>query len=244
MVSVSAPVIAAGVGAAGSLASGVIGAGAASDAADQQAQAAQEAAANQMAMFNKEQENLKPFMQFGQAGQSALGSLLGLNKGENPLSSLLLKPFNPTMQDLESTPGYQFTLDQGLKGTQNSYAAQGLARSGAAMKGAAQYSEGLAESTYQQQFSNYLSQNQQIYNMLGGVVQTGLGAATNTANMGMQAASQASNYLTSGAAASAAGTIGSANALSAGIGGIGSAVQNYAMMSMLPNMFGTGSQHA
>ena len=38
-------------------------------------------------------------------------------------------PFAPTMAQLASTPGYQFTLDQGLKATQNAYAAQGLAGS-------------------------------------------------------------------------------------------------------------------
>lgn len=58
---------------------------------------------------------------------------------------------------LEATPGYQFTLDQGLKATQNGFAAQGLASSGAAMKGAATFATGLADSTYQQQLNNYLT---------------------------------------------------------------------------------------
>lgn len=67
--------------------------------------------------------------------------------------------FNPS--DLADTPGYQFALDQGLKATQNGYAAQGLGSSGAAMKGAANYAEGLASTTYQQQYQNALGSYQE-----------------------------------------------------------------------------------
>lgn len=53
------------------------------------------------------------------------------------------------MQDtLNNLPGYQFTLNQGLKSTQSGYAARGLADSGAALKGAANYATGLAQSNY------------------------------------------------------------------------------------------------
>jgi hypothetical protein len=54
-------------------------------------------------------------------------------------------------QTLENTPGYQFTLGQGLESTQNSAAARGLGSSGAALKGAATYATGLADQTYQNQ---------------------------------------------------------------------------------------------
>ena len=52
---------------------------------------------------------------------------------------------------LQSTPGYQFTLDQGLKAAQNNATAQGLGVSGAAMKAASTYTSGLADQTYQNQ---------------------------------------------------------------------------------------------
>lgn len=231
--------IAAGIGAAGSIGSALIGSSAASSAADEQLQAAQLASQTTMSMFNTEQKNLAPFMNAGTSALSALQGLTGTDAGGNGMGALT-QPFQPTMQQLESTPGYQFTLQQGQQATQNSYAAQGLGQSGAAQKGAAQYAENLASTTYQQQFSNYLSQNQQIYNMLGGLVQTGEGAATNTANMGMQATAQSNNYLTSGAAAGAAGTIGSANALAGGISGATGALGNYALLSQLSGMYGSG----
>ena len=68
-----------------------------------------------------------------------------------------------TQDQLEKTPGYQFTLNQGLKSVQSSAAARGLGVSGAALKGAATYATGLASSNYQQQFNNQqqLFQNQQ-----------------------------------------------------------------------------------
>lgn len=96
----------------------------------------------------------------------------------------------------------------------------------------------------QTQFGDTLAQQLQHYNMLGGLTNLGESASAMVANMGMQAQTSANNYLTSGAAAVAAGQVGSANAAIGGINGLGGAVQNYAYMSqMFPssgaNMFGT-----
>lgn len=66
-------------------------------------------------------------------------------------------PAQMTQAQLEATPGYQFNLSQGLAATQNSAAARGLGVSGAALKGAATFATGLADSTYQQQFNNQLA---------------------------------------------------------------------------------------
>ncbi len=81
---------------------------------------------------------------------------------------------------LSQTPGYQFALDQGLKATQNGFAAQGLASSGAAMKGGAQFAEGLASQTYNQQLQNYLA------NYNAGIA--GVGANVNAAGANVNAA--------------------------------------------------------
>lgn len=58
---------------------------------------------------------------------------------------------------LQATPGYQFTLNQGLQATKSQLSAMGLADSGSAIKGAAQYAEGLAGTTYQGIVSNYIN---------------------------------------------------------------------------------------
>ncbi len=64
----------------------------------------------------------------------------------------------PTEAQIEATPGYQFNQTQGQEGVQNSAAARGLSSSGAALKGAATFASGLADSTYQNQYQDALSQ--------------------------------------------------------------------------------------
>jgi hypothetical protein len=242
MPSVSVPVAIAGagaLGAAGSVASSVIGANAAESAAKTQANAADQAAQMQLAEFNQTQSNLAPFVA---GGKSAFSNLLGLTgngpggQGVGPLT----QPFNPTMAQLAQTPGYQFTLGQGELGVQNSFAAQGLGSSGAALKGGVNYAEGLASTTYQQQFQNYLQQNQQIYSMLGGLSNIGSNAAAMTGTQGLTATGNAGQFLTAGAAAGAAGQIGAANAIGGGISGITGAGSNTALLLALNQggMFG------
>lgn len=136
-------------------------------------------------------------------------------------------PGNMTQADLEATPGYQFTLNQGLKSTQSAAAARGLGVSGASLKGAAQYATGLADKTYldqfnvrQQQFQDYLNLNtgQQgnitnQFNRLNAIATLGENAAAQTGTQGTALANQAGNYLNQAGLASAAGITGVSNAL-------------------------------
>ena len=91
------------IGGLGSLAGGLLGSGAAQNAAQEQYQAAMNAAKMQQGMYNQTQQNLLPYMQGGQTGMNML-------TGEMPY---LTQGFNPTMQELESMPGYQFQRQQG-----------------------------------------------------------------------------------------------------------------------------------
>jgi hypothetical protein len=81
----------------------------------------------------------------------------------------------PTQAQLEATPGYQFTLQQGLESTQNSAAARGLGNSGAALKGAATYATGLANQTYQNQFQDMNTVAQGYQNNATGDINQGSG---------------------------------------------------------------------
>lgn len=208
----------------GGVASGVVGGISAGNAASAQQHAADQALDFQKKIFNQNQANIAPYINAGGPAMGSLQLLTGTNPGGNPLMSPLTQPFTPTMQSLEQTPGYQFTKEQGLQATQNSYAAQGLGTSGAALKGAAQYSEGLAANTYQQQFQNYLQGQQQIYNMISGIAGTGASAAVGMAPQSVQSGANAGNALLAGGQASAAGSIGIGNAIT---GGINSATQGY-----------------
>lgn len=218
--------IAGGVSAATSIAGAAMSSSAAKSAAETQAAAANRAADLQNAQFEKVRSDLHPYIEAGAMALPKLEELTGTNPGGNPLTARLTRPFQPTMDELAQTPGYQFALDQGLKATQNSYAAKGLGQSGAAMKGAADYAEGLAGTTYQQQFQNYLGQNSQIYNMIGGLSGSGQNAAAGLGSLSLNNTS-ATNALSIGAAnASAAGQVASGNAWGNALNSIGAVVNS------------------
>lgn len=80
--------------------------------------------------------------------------------------------FNPTQDQLNSLPGYQFELGQGQQAAANSAAAKGLGVSGAALKSAAQYGQGLASTDlntyYNQWMGNLANQETEFGNNLTG----------------------------------------------------------------------------
>jgi hypothetical protein len=211
-----------GIGAAATVAGSAISSSASKSAANTQAQAAEDAAHLQNDQFNQTQANLSPFIQLGSGNINSLQSALN-----NPIFNQQFSA--PTEAQAQQTPGYQFTLNQGLKSVQNSAAARGLGSSGAAMKGASSYATGLADSTYNDVFNRALSTFNTNYgnassnvNRLAGVVGSGQNAAAGLGALGAQTAGNIGNTIQGGANASAAGTIGSANAISNGLNGIGS----------------------
>lgn len=153
----------------------------------------------------------------------------------NPTNAPLTAPF--TAASLPYTPGYQFTLNQGLKSTQNSYAAEGLGSSGAALKGAADYATGQAGNTYNQQFANYLTQNQQIANMLLSGGQIGATAAETMAGIYGNAGNAALGGAVTTGQGIASSTAGIGNALAGGAAGVanslGGSLLQYALLSKL-----------
>jgi hypothetical protein len=218
---------AAAVGAVGS----TVAAGASKSAANTQAQAAEDAAHLQNDQWNQTQANLAPYMNLGTSNINALQTAL-----TNPM---LTKQFTaPSEGDAYASPGYQFTLNQGLKSVQNSAAARGLGVSGAALKGAASYTTGLADSTYNDVFNralqtfntNYSSAANNV-NRLQSVVGNGQNAAATNGSLGATAVGNIGNTLTSGANAQAAGTVGSANALASGLNGVGNSALTYGLMT-------------
>lgn len=232
------------VGAGASLASGAMQSNAAQSAASTQASAANAANAQQASEFAQTEQNLAPFISTGQNALGQLANLTGTAPGGNPLTAPLTKPFTP--QDLTGTPGYKFTLQQGLEAVQNAFAAQGLGSSGVALKGATNFAEGLAGTTYNQQLANYLNQNQQIYNMLQTQAGSGQNAAAGLGALGQQNVNAQTALSTSGAAAQAAGTVGSANAIAGSLGSLSGTANTAALLMGFNNsgMFGPGTSGA
>ena len=239
-----------GVSAAAGLAGAAISGSAAQSAAQTQANAATTASNNSLAQYYQTRSDLLPFQT---AGQTDLSNYQ--NYVSNP-NNLTFNPvggstFSPTEASLESTPGYQFDLSQGLQSTQNANAAQGLGVSGAALKGAAQYATGLANNTLMSQdqiFNSNLTNQQSVFqqNLTNNTqpsltgAQLGENAAATTGAQGLTATGNANNYLTSGAAATAAGTVGSANALTSGLSSAAASPTNYLLLNSLLGGAGSG----
>ncbi|MDR3415028.1 MAG: hypothetical protein P4L83_02485 [Nevskia sp.] len=196
---------------------------AASDAASTQANAETNAANISSQNQAQIRSDLSGYRDLGDYAGSALVNAL-------PWVS---SPTDMSESNLSNLPGYQFELDQGLKSTQNAAAARGLGVSGAALKGAASYATGLADSNWQNYFNADQTNKTNTYNKLLGVTSLGENAAAQTGNLATANTANTINSLTSAANASAAGTVGSANAISSGLSNVGGSAMNYLMLNKL-----------
>lgn len=204
--------------AAAVLGAGALGAGAsiwgANKAAGVQTAATQAATQAQLSMFNTAKGELQPTITAGQNQLAGLSNWIDPNDASSPLNALmkLVTPGANMSETLAQTPGFQFTEDRGLRAVNNALAARGLAGSGgAAAKGAADYTTGLASGTWQN-----------VVNALQNLFTSGAGAKQNLVNTGAGAA----GTLT-GAATGVGGQIGS-NLINAGnaAGGAATATGN------------------
>lgn len=225
-----------------SLLGGMMQSDAAQGAADTQARAADRASQMQWNEFNQVRQSQQPYMNLGQAAINPMMSAMGYHSDmSKDMSNPLNQQFSFDPSHLDQTPGYQFALQQGMQGINNSSAAKGLGMSSANMRDAGRFATGLADQTYGDQFNRALSTYQTNYNgaannasRLAGVVQMGQNAAAGVGNQGLQTAMNSGNLLTSGAAAQGAGMMGSANAMNSAL----SNGMNYYMMNNMLNKMG------
>lgn len=157
----------------------------------------------QRQIWEKQQADQKPYLEQGTYGINTLGALM--------------RPNADTSAILKNDPSYQFRLKQGQQALDRSSAARGMGYSGAQLKAAQDYGQGMAST----EFQNY-------YNRLAGLAQGGQQAANTLGSYGNQYATGASNTLGSlggylqnnlgqAANARASGYIGGANAINGGI---------------------------
>ena len=236
--------IGAGVSTVGSVAGSLISSSAASSAAGKQNAASYAALKAQQEQQAEGQDLANPYIGIGTA---ALGdnyaAATNLSGQAQPYLDTLqaATPGNMTEADLESTPGYKFTLQQGLAATQNAAAARGLGVSGAALKGAASYATGLSDQTYNTRFnqqqtqygdaSNNLgqflgAQNQQ-YNQKNALAGLGANMVTNTNNQNQAYSTGNSANVIGNGNSQGAAQIGQANALTSGLNGVSNAATGY-----------------
>ena len=213
---------------------GLIGASSSSNAANNATEAQVDASNAQLALqqqiYDDQSARFDPFYQ---AGVSALGQYQ--NALARPQPSY--KPFN-----YQSSPGYQFALDQGQSAIDGSAASSGGLFSGATLQAQTEYATGMASQDYNNQFNNYQVEyaNQQneynnYMNRLGGLANSGQGAAGMQATAGSNYAAGASNALGNIGNAQSAGAIAQGNAINSGMS---NALSTYGYMTAMPSSSG------
>jgi hypothetical protein len=230
-------IAAAVIGGGAALLGAGIEAGAASSAANTQASALQNAQNLQYQMFEQTQQNEAPYIQAGAGAESNLNYLLGI--GTNPGTAppgvsggfgSLNAPFNAqTFQSM--SPAYQFQLQQGRQGVLNQDASQQGAESGAAMKDLISFNQGFANTSFNNAFNQYQTQQQNTFNRLAGIAGLGQQAGSPSGTGATSFAQTIGNTAGQIGTAQAAGQIGVANAVSGGIQG---AAGSYNMTQYLP----------
>lgn len=225
--------------------SGLIGSSE-SASAQQQASAA-EAAATQAAIAAEQsqfQTGVGYTSPYATVGAEWLNNLSGYIKGSSPTPGQS-GPLGamPSLTDMTQLPGFSFTLDQGLKAVNNAASATGTAAvpgsgnfSGAQSKGLISYAEGLANTFYNNYLQNYWANQSNRYNMLSGISNQGLGAATSIQGNAVTAGGQMGTTGISGTTAANNFNVGGANTLAAGITGAGNSLSsNLLLASALGN---------
>lgn len=190
------------VGGAGAAINSAVGTGISAAAQAQagqiQADAAQKAIDQQTATGAQVTGQYNPFLgnNFTAPVAGGLENLLGV--GANGSAGML--------QQLQQTPGYQFALQQGEQQVTSQLSSMGLAKSGSAIKGGAQYAEGLAGTTYNNMVSNFMN---------AGTL--GLNATNSYANAALGSQGAINALTLQKGAASASGIVGAANVLNSGL---------------------------
>ena len=127
---------------------------------------------------------LSPWTTTGVPANTQEASLLGLNG--QPAADAAMSTF-------QSSPGYQYQVQQGLRGVDASAASQGILRSGATIKG----EETLGSNLANQDFGNYWNRLQQLsgngLTAAGGIANAATGGATQMANVDTGAATADAN---------------------------------------------------
>jgi hypothetical protein len=182
--------------------SALIGSSAARSAGESQAGAAREASALSDAQFQQTRQDQMPFLQ---AGVRALGKLE---------SAADYTPFG--MSQFQVDPGYAFRLKEGQKALEQSAAARGGLISGNALKAASRYGQEMGSQEYTNAFNRYQQERAARLQPLQSLAGVGQTTAANLGAAGAANAGAMGNYLTGGAAASAAGRVGAANAYGQG----------------------------
>lgn len=213
----------------------IIGAGVGLYSSHRNRQAAEEAARLQQNATNLSaeelrrqyeigQNNLAPWMRAGRGALTEQQKLMGLGLGGAEGSA-------ESLAALQSSPGYQFRLQQGQQGLESGLAARGGMGSGKSMAAGNEYNQNFASNEY----NNRLNQ-------LASLSGTGQTTASGMANLGANYGQNMGNIWQGNANAQGAAGIAGVNATQSGLlGGIGAGLGLYNATHPQPNYWNTSS---
>lgn len=219
---------------------GAMGASAAKDAARTQADATKYAAKQQRQMFdivNAQQaagrgagyegfNTIRSMMPGQYMAYDENGKPIGMQTGDDYLTRQF------TAEDFMNNmdPSYQFRLNQGREQAERQANQGGGFISGNALKGLQDYTQGAASTEFGNSFNRFQTQRSNIYNTLASIAGLGQAAQSQSNQLAQNYMNAQTGLTTAGAAATAAGQIGAANAISGGLQGAGSSYALYQMM--------------
>jgi len=154
---------------------------AAKSAAAAQEQAAQAANETEWKMYQQGRKDLEPWRK---QGAQSLSQLAGMMRPGTDMTTRF------SAGDFKTDPGYQFRLQLGNQELNRSQAARGMLNSGAALKAAMKFGQGLASDEYQNAYNRWAQQNSDIYNRLAGLANTGQQTSNQLAQLSGNYASQ------------------------------------------------------
>jgi hypothetical protein len=207
---------------AGAALGGLLSAGGAEAGAAQQAAAERAAIAEETSMFNQEQQNEAPYMQTGSNAAGQLNYLMGEGGQTNPDGTpktnsaggygSLNQQFNAdTFKSM--SPAYQFQLQQGGQGTLNASSSGQGAESGAALKELQGYNQNFANTSFNNAFNQYQTQQNNVFSRLSNLATLGSSAGSNSTTGAGQFSGQIGTATAGVGAALGAGSVAAGNAL-------------------------------
>jgi hypothetical protein len=199
--------------------SAVIGAASSRSAAKTQASAADRATDLQREQFERQMELQAPFRE---AGLRALPELEAASR---------YTPFG--MNQFQADPGYAFRLAEGQKALERSASARGGLISGGALKAAQRFGQEMGSQEYTNAFNRYQTERGARLNPLQSLAGVGQTSVNQLGAAGQNYASGAGEAMGQAAQARASGYMGTANAISGGVGQYMGYQQNQATNSLL-----------
>lgn len=199
---------------------GVLSAGAgvysANKAASAQEKASKKATDTTLKMYEQTRADLQPYASTGGSSLDSIAAMYGLPSKANPAGGEAFS--ESSLEAFRNSPDYQVALKEGIRARDLSAASKGNLLSGGQEKRIAEYGSELASL----KFSQYMDKLFKLSGM-GQNAAAGQGAAATNAGSSLSQLELAKGE------AAASGAVGTGNALSEGLTGLGSNLAYYAM---------------